>query len=504
MNDYNSGRSPSGIHRAWKLRLRSITVIGLVLLALVGVGFWSYDRGRTAWEDYKKESATKGRSLEWRDNLPSTPPPEAENFAATPLLRRVGRKGQSSGDLDAHVTATGLVGLFGNTGDWANGKPENLSSIARTAPGPRSDSTQRPRAMAALAILDALSALEPELKELREASRRPFAKFEFKYPDPISADVPNFVLLRQLGQISSLHASAALELGKADAAFDDLRVIHRLAEAAGHEPTLVAAMIGVALHGLELQAFWEGWIAARWSDSQWLELQEHFASVNLLASIESAMNTGERAGFNYIMENSSNRDLVNLFSLRGGATKWWETLRDRAVELQVRLAPRSWRHANLLFYNRLLDESVVPSVDARGLRVSVKKCEEFNAKLSEALIQHRNKYLFAAMAIPNFGKATQTTARNQTAVNQASIVCALERYRRNHGGYPSSLEALAPQWIKRVPHDLITGEPLKYRRTPDGKFLLYSVGWNGRDDGGVSDAARSDWVWPVTERREPH
>ena len=48
------------------------------------------------------------------------------------------------------------------------------------------------------------------------------------------------------------------------------------------------------------------------------------------------------------------------------------------------------------------------------------------------------------------------------------------------------------------------GQPLHYRRTVDGDFLLYSVGWNETDDGGITlldkgggmDKAKGDWVWP--------
>ena len=86
--------------------------------------------------------------------------------------------------------------------------------------------------------------------------------------------------------------------------------------------------------------------------------------------------------------------------------------------------------------------------------------------------------------IPNFTKAWQTTAHNQTLVNEAQIACALERYRLAHGEYPETLDALVPQFIEKLPHDIIGGQPLHYRRTADGKFLLYSVGWNETDDGG--------------------
>ena len=39
--------------------------------------------------------------------------------------------------------------------------------------------------------------------------------------------------------------------------------------------------------------------------------------------------------------------------------------------------------------------------------------------------------------------------------------------------------------IEKLPHDIINGQPLHYRRTDDGQFVLYSVGWDEKDDGGV-------------------
>ena len=62
-----------------------------------------------------------------------------------------------------------------------------------------------------------------------------------------------------------------------------------------------------------------------------------------------------------------------------------------------------------------------------------------------------------------------------------------------------------PRFIEKLPHDIIGGKPLKYRRTDDGHFVLYSIGWNETDDGGVvtlTDAKpprvnldQRDWVW---------
>jgi len=62
------------------------------------------------------------------------------------------------------------------------------------------------------------------------------------------------------------------------------------------------------------------------------------------------------------------------------------------------------------------------------------------------------------------------------------------------------LEALSPRFISVLPNDVITGQPYKYDRTEDGQFILYSVGWNEKDDGGVPgktlfDQTQGDWVW---------
>jgi hypothetical protein len=50
---------------------------------------------------------------------------------------------------------------------------------------------------------------------------------------------------------------------------------------------------------------------------------------------------------------------------------------------------------------------------------------------------------------------------------------------------PHSLDELTPTFIKQVPNDPFdpAGGPLRYIRTGDS-YVLYSVGWDGQDDGG--------------------
>lgn len=63
---------------------------------------------------------------------------------------------------------------------------------------------------------------------------------------------------------------------------------------------------------------------------------------------------------------------------------------------------------------------------------------------------------------------------------------ALERYRSAKGSYPTALADLAPDFIKEMSPDVFTGKPLLYRPEPGGA-LIYSVGKNLKEDGGIED-----------------
>jgi hypothetical protein len=96
-------------------------------------------------------------------------------------------------------------------------------------------------------------------------------------------------------------------------------------------------------------------------------------------------------------------------------------------------------------------------------------------------------------------------ALSQSGVQEVAVACALERYRLAHNRLPDTLNSLVPQFLASVPRDVIDGQLLRYRRTAADQFVLYSIGWNERDDGGQiawkkdeprkQDIEAGDWVW---------
>ena len=75
-------------------------------------------------------------------------------------------------------------------------------------------------------------------------------------------------------------------------------------------------------------------------------------------------------------------------------------------------------------------------------------------------------------------------SRHRANLNLAILAVASERFRLDHGRWPESPAELVPSYLSSIPHDPHSGGPLRWKRA--GKdLLIYSVGVNGVDDGGV-------------------
>jgi hypothetical protein len=476
-------------------RGRCCVFIGTALVALVAL-FYTVEnwRGKRAWEKYKVELQAQGESLDWKDYIPPRVPDE-QNFIKTPFLEAVGYKGKVNTNAWApfdRLNVGGLLSAIETDGSsWEQGAMSNLKAgqafVRSNAHYMLPPLPQEPAAD----IVAVFRPVERELSEIRQASQRPYAQFIIEGNDPLSVTIPNFVGVRTLVQSFALLASAELALHQVDAAFQDTKVMLRFAAALKNHPTLVASMISVAITGVSVQAFWEGWASGQWSDAQLEQFQKIFAAIDLTADVDRSMRVGERGGINYIAENYSGKRLAELFSWPGKSG-----FKDWLFDWAVRCVPRGWIYQNRLAYNRAMQDMILANYDPQKRLVTPKKLQ---MEAFERFVEGYSPFRYlAAIAIPNFTKAMQTAARNQTAVSEAALACALERHRRALGQYPETLPALVPRFIDRLPHDLIGGQPLRYRRTDDGKFLLYSIGWNEKDDGGAlaSDRQSGDWVWP--------
>jgi hypothetical protein len=118
----------------------------------------------------------------------------------------------------------------------------------------------------------------------------------------------------------------------------------------------------------------------------------------------------------------------------------------------------------------------------------------------------RLRYLFSGMTFSITDVIIRKELEAETLQQMTVAAIAIERYRKATGSFPSDLSALVPRFLHAIPVDRMDGKPLRYRKESDGKFLLYSVGTDGKDDGGdpapeTNDTLRQIWdgrdaVWP--------
>lgn len=81
----------------------------------------------------------------------------------------------------------------------------------------------------------------------------------------------------------------------------------------------------------------------------------------------------------------------------------------------------------------------------------------------------------------------------QNAIHQALIACALERFYLANGKYPVSLDKLVPATLPVIPNDMAHNRPMLYETTGDGRYILRSVGPDGKDD--RKSRGTDDWIW---------
>lgn len=501
------------------------------LLGLVGIAVLFYAeenwRAERAWRLYKEQREKLGESFEPASFIPPLVP-DSENFAATPALAPLfalmrhpqayaGPRGQGFYQvLGRYDAAEKLARHKGeDLNSWVRGPTDLPLWAAALAVGtnhnvrellPASHSGSRPTAAAA--ILEALSDSAPELEELRQASQRPHSRFNIYYQEenPAAILLPHLAPIKQYCRILQLRTSAELGLRQADQALDDLRLMLYLTDASRQEPILISQLVRMAEFQLALQPLAEG--LTQWSEPQLRALQQRLQEFDFCADMKHALEA-ERTLFGLGMIEWVRRAPNKLKALDGmeqvgtgeGEELW-------PVGALMSVAPDGWLALEELNLGRAFDRYLLPTVDLtnRVIRPElVHKNQSALDQLTESkpasqFLHHR---FFAGLLLPRLTRVAEKVAFTQTAVDLAGIACALERYRRVHGRFPDALPQLSPEFIQKLPSDIINAQPLKYRLRSDGNYVLYSVGWNQTDDGGQphrnksgeTDARQGDWVW---------
>jgi hypothetical protein len=89
--------------------------------------------------------------------------------------------------------------------------------------------------------------------------------------------------------------------------------------------------------------------------------------------------------------------------------------------------------------------------------------------------------------IPSVTVFSRLTAETLAVARCADSAISIERYREQKGRIPDTMAEICPTYIKSIPSDPFTGQPLLYIRD-DQSYTVYSTGINRVDDRGAINA----------------
>ena len=486
-------------------------------------------RGKRAWENFKHAREAQGERFEFASVIPTPVAPDDQNFALAPIVASAyaGQRDEKGKRIFPDMPdATNRLKMNFESEEFLIDEPTNYLNATRGTKGSLKDwqgyyqllatktnEFQVPRQpqSPALDVLFALSKYDSAIEELRQASRRPLSRFPINYneDDPFGILLVHLISIKQSSRVLEMRAWAELESGQSEKALADLKLMLRLVDSVRNEPFLITHLVRIAMMNITMQPIWLGQVNHNWTDPQLAELDMELAKLDFLADYKLSMR-GEKVGAIATLESlrkrPSYKKLAQIIGPFEGSFDGWERVNwNHGAELYF-LVPSSWYYQNELAIAKMHEQWLQKMTDEKQHLAFPQLNDE--AESFDAAWKPGPWNILAYQTFPSLNSSAFKFAHAQSSVNLARVACALERHHLAHRVYPENLNELSPQFIKTVPHDVINGQPFRYRRTEDGRFALYSVGWNGQDDGAVVgrresgsyDPRLGDWVWQYPQR----
>jgi len=326
------------------------------------------------------------------------------------------------------------------------------------------------------------------------------------------SEVKEAALRLQVAVLSDLHRGENASAGR------DLRAMLAIVKGMREERLVITELVRIAIAQIALRANWEILQNPNVTDGQLARLQDDWASIEFIRAGEKALEL-DRVVDEITLQKwrHSDADLWRSFYFykESGLLPKAVALESIQFESQVFRWQFWWSYPDelrtLKGYQATLDAWRFVTTNSSFV-LAQRQLTNAVAKLmiptnSDGLFFDFNHLDMRSMFSPSvlsMEKYLYRAIEAETAKASVTGAIALKRYQLKHGEYPATLAALVPEFVSKVPHDPMDGQPLRYRSNQDGTFLLYSIGDDGKDDGGDPTPtgkfkgwqAGRDWVWP--------
>jgi hypothetical protein len=317
--------------------------------------------------------------------------------------------------------------------------------------------------------------------------------------------VNSIAVLLQVATIYQLHG------GHLDTAGADLCAMVKLAADQAPEPLVSSQYVRDKCATLAFNATWQALQAPGWNDSQLAALQSAWKGCDFVRDMGTAIEMERAVNYDFFEQIKNSNDNMAWTAARLGSSRayvifWhlaWADQDEQEVLARWQTRIEIERSART---NSWVALSSQPSLEhGSGGMAFLETWPGFD--LIEKMAPNfsvNDLDLGSGMSLYVIKKAICAQVLRQMAIT----AIALQRYRLQTGNFPADLAALIPTYLPALPRDGMDGKTLRYKLQPKGGFVLYSVGLDGKDDGGDSMLASGkpffiqiwdgrDAVWPV-------
>ena len=320
------------------------------------------------------------------------------------------------------------------------------------------------------------------LRILRQASLKPHAVFAVRWDLCGGTLFPHYSKMRAATRVMVQKANLAAYDGDMAEALDWHATVLRMSRHVIDEPAMIADLVAIAMQSMSFRELKHLLRDHEVPPGAADELDAALADFDMQAALKRAL-IGERAlglqCFDMAYENP-----VTFMQQSGSVPTGFEAL----GALGRALGPI--KKADMLTYLRSMRQAI--SLAERPARVGRVKADALTEEIEALQFWQApvTKMLGPALVARAGSKTDQAVAN----IIMCRLVLALKAYRRDTGAYPTSLSGLQPALGWTIPDDPFSGKPYVYRRQGEG-FILYSLGQNESDDGGMSEYEPQTGQW---------
>jgi hypothetical protein len=350
---------------------------------------------------------------------------------------------------------------------------------------------------------DFASWCEPRLEQMDAALAAIQAEDFLQHPDyskGFSVELDFATKSLSFSQLIAATSSLDLKKGNCEAAISKNLALLRLADTLHKQPVLLSQLVANSILSIAQTITWEILQSGQATEPTLLKLQTAWSTTSPSGMYAQAMRF-ERATAMKAMQGPVD-DLVTGILSASSPTPKMESLSYQAVLLAWATLFRSADIKELvLLYQRFIDS--IPDANQ-----SWQNHFEVSREIDARIPSLNWSRLFTKLSFPAVGGSSKTFVSAEITKSLTIVAIAIERYRiANNGTLPESLADLVPNQLPAIPLDPIDRQPLRYKRESDSTFLLYSIGMDSTDSGGLSSAdpstkgrrgftQRMDAVWP--------